>query len=167
MAKHFTMPARISKTAARRAIATAAIATLGFGVAIPSASAASYKTPSPKYVTAQATSARGQQVVNIARQYLGVRYVYGGTTPAGFDCSGFTGYVFRQMGVNLPRTSGSQAVVGRRVPASQRQPGDLMWKPGHVAIYAGNGNMIHAPHTGTVVKEVPVYSASFVYIRLV
>lgn len=106
------------------------------------------------------------QVLAVARSLQGIPYVYGGTTPAGFDCSGFTSYVFRQVGVDLPRTSGEQAGVGYRVSAAEALPGDLMWRPGHVGIYTGNGMMIHSPHTGTVVKEVPVYSGDFAYIRV-
>ncbi len=106
------------------------------------------------------------QVLAVARSLQGIPYVYGGTTPAGFDCSGFTSYVFRQVGVDLPRTSGEQAGVGYRVSAAQALPGDLMWRPGHVGIYTGNGMMIHSPHTGTVVKEVPVYAGDFAYIRV-
>lgn len=92
-------------------------------------------------------------VVGIAAQYLGVPYVWGGTTPAGFDCSGLVQYVFRQAGVSLPRTSQAQGSVGTSIPLSQAQPGDLLfWGSAgsyyHVAIYAGNGQYIHAPAPG-------------------
>ena len=85
--------------------------------------------------------------------YRGIRYVWGGNTPAqGFDCSGFTKYVFAKSHVSLPRTSREQSRVGTAVPADFRalRPGDLMFfaEPGedisHVAIYAGNGRILHA-----------------------
>lgn len=91
-------------------------------------------------------------VAGIASKYLGTPYVYGGTSPRGFDCSGFTQYVYRQVGVNLPRTSSSQARAGQRVSLSNLKSGDLLYGPGHVGIYVGNGQFIHSPSPGQSVK---------------
>jgi cell wall-associated NlpC family hydrolase len=114
-------------------------------------------------------SPSAQDVVSEATQLEGTPYQWGGTTPAGFDCSGFTQYVYAQLGVNLPRTSEEQATAGTAVPSlADAQPGDLLFfagsdgtasSPGHVGIYVGNGEMIDAPYTGTTVQEQSVATA--------
>ena len=94
-------------------------------------------------------------VVGIAMQYLGTPYVWGGASPGGFDCSGFAMYVYAQMGVSLPHNAAMQYnTVGSYVPRDQLQPGDLVFFDGlgHMGIYIGGGQFIHAPHTGDVVK---------------
>lgn len=113
-------------------------------------------------------------VVTIARKYIGVPYVWGGTSPSGFDCSGLALYCYRQLGINLPRTSRDQYWIGAYIPATRRdllKPGDLLFfatdvsDPStihHVAIYSGNGMMIEAPYTGANVREVSSYRIGFI-----
>jgi cell wall-associated NlpC family hydrolase len=106
-------------------------------------------------------------VVGIAMQYLGVPYVWGGASPSGFDCSGLVMYVFSQVGISLPHSSYAQYGYGTPVSMSQLQPGDLVFFDGlgHVGIYVGGGNFIHAPHTGDVVKISSLtgwYASTFV-----
>jgi len=93
-------------------------------------------------------------VVGIAMRYLGVPYVWGGSSPSGFDCSGLVAYVYAQVGVSLPHYTGAQWNVGVPVSRSDLQPGDLVFFDGlgHVGIYIGGNAFIHAPHTGDVVK---------------
>ena len=121
----------------------------------------------------QHASARQARVVTYARHLLGVRYSYGGTSPrSGFDCSGFTRFVFAHFGVALPHYSVAQFNLGRRVSRRSLKPGDLVFFDGlgHVGIYLGGGRFIHAPHTGTRVSVQPLsgwYSARFVGARRV
>jgi cell wall-associated NlpC family hydrolase len=100
----------------------------------------------------------GAEAVSIAEQYLGVPYRWGGSTPAGFDCSGLTMYVYAQLGIQLPHYAATQWSQGPPVDPYSLEPGDLVFfepgldGPGHVAIYIGGGEIIEAPHTGDVVK---------------
>jgi cell wall-associated NlpC family hydrolase len=94
----------------------------------------------------------------IALRYLGVKYVWGGATPDGFDCSGLVMYVYAQLGVQLPHFAAAQYALGQPVPRAELQPGDLVFFDGldHVGIYIGGGQMVHAPQTGDVVKITPL-----------
>jgi len=105
-------------------------------------------------VLAPVPDARYGGVVGIAMQYLGVPYVWGGASPSGFDCSGFSMYVFAAMGVSLPHHAASQYNMGTPVSKDQLQAGDLVFFNGlgHMGIYIGGGQFIHAPHSGDVVK---------------
>jgi peptidoglycan DL-endopeptidase CwlO len=125
-------------------------------------------SPAPSTPTAVASnvasSATANAVIANAKQYLGVPYVWGGSTPSGFDCSGFVSYVYRSVGISLPRTSSAQKNVGTRISLNQLQPGDLVFKgmPAyHVGIYIGGGQYIHAPQTGDVVKIAPFNPSKF------
>lgn len=110
-------------------------------------------TPSAPVLPPDATKA--QQVVAIAMQYLGVPYKWGGASPqTGFDCSGLTMYVYAQVGVSLPHYAAAQYQLGRPVSKAELEPGDLVFFRGlgHMGMYMGGGNFIHAPRTGDVVK---------------
>ena len=88
-------------------------------------------------------------IIAAAYSQLGVPYVWGGNTPGvGLDCSGLTQYCYRQAGIAIPRNSEDQAAFGRKVPVSEASPGDILWRPGHVAIYIGDDRYIHEPHSG-------------------
>jgi cell wall-associated NlpC family hydrolase len=115
----------------------------------------------------------GGKAVAIAERYLGVPYRWGGADPlTGFDCSGFTMYVYAQLGIGLTHYTGAQFYEGTRVPPDQLQPGDLVFfepsarGPQHEGIYIGGGQFIQAPHTGDVVKisslSEPAYQFGYV-----
>ena len=87
---------------------------------------------------------KAEQVIAIAKQYVGTPYVMGGTSPSGWDCSGYTSFVYGKVGVDLPRTSSAQKGAGQVVSASEAKAGDIIWSPGHVGIYAGDGMMYDA-----------------------
>ncbi|OOM70743.1 putative endopeptidase p60 precursor [Clostridium puniceum] len=101
-----------------------------------------------------------QAILNEAYKHLGAKYVWGATGPETFDCSGFTSYVYKHAaGMDISRTTYTQIDVGQPVSQDQLKPGDLVFPhAGHVGIYVGNGQMIHAPQTGDVIKVSPVYS---------
>jgi len=111
------------------------------------------------------TRAPRNEVVNIAKRYLGAPYRWGAEGPNSFDCSGFTSFVFRQVGISLPRVSRQQIRVGERVSREDLQPGDLVFfgRPiHHVGIYVGGGRYIHAPRTGDVVSIDPLTRRDYV-----
>ena len=121
--------------------------------------------------TIQSHLAFGTRVVDYARKFRGVRYVYGGSTPrTGFDCSGFVRYVYAHFGLSLGHSSYAQFDRGRQVSRASLRPGDLVFFDGlgHVGIYIGNGHFIHAPHSGTRVRIETLagwYSSRFVGAR--
>lgn len=111
-------------------------------------------------------AAASSSVVSIAMRYLGVPYVWAGATPAGFDCSGFTSYVYAQVGISLPHSSAEQRYAGTQVSASEARPGDLIWSPGHVAIYAGGDMQVEAPVPGQTVRHTRIWQSSPTFIRV-
>lgn len=137
---------------------------------IPELAATADPTTSGSSPLPSAPPATHGGVVGIAMQYLGIPYVYGGSSPSGFDCSGFIMYVYAQVGVSLPHNAAAQYGYGTPVDRSQLQPGDLVFFNGlgHNGIYIGGGQFIHSPHTGDVVKISPItgwYSSTWVGAR--
>jgi len=111
------------------------------------------------------TRAPRSEVVNIAMQYLGAPYRWGASGPNAFDCSGFTMFVYSQVGVSLPHSSRAQYGSGERVSRADLQPGDLVFFGSpihHVGIYVGGGQYIHSPRTGDVVRVAPLDRGDYV-----
>jgi cell wall-associated NlpC family hydrolase len=161
---------RAAEEAQQRQLAAAARSRLG-GVQVPVSDGVGISASTPEGSTVAPPNVHGG-VVGIAMRYLGVPYVWGGSSPRGFDCSGFVAYVFAQLGVSLPHSSYAMYGMGTPVSISQLQAGDLVFFTGasHMGIYIGSGQFIHAPHTGDVVKISSLsgyYSSNFAGARRV
>src|SRR5690606_25005633 len=109
---------------------------------------------------------KGNKVLEIAARYVGVPYRSGGSSPKGFDCSGFTQYVYGKLGIKLPRTTGAQKNAGTVVSRKDAKPGDLIWSPGHVGIYAGDNMQIDAPRPGKTIQFRSIWQSNPVFIRI-
>ena len=161
---------RAVEAAQQRQLAAEARSRLAGGVQVP-VSGVGISASTPEGSTVAPPNVHGG-VVGIAMRYLGVPYVWGGSSPSGFDCSGLVSYVFAQIGVSLPHSSYAQFGIGTPVSIGELQPGDLVFFTGasHVGIYIGGGQFIHAPHTGDVVKISSLsgyYSSNFAGARRV
>jgi cell wall-associated NlpC family hydrolase len=128
-------------------------------------------TLSAKSASPVARAASGARIMRVAASKAGSPYVYGAAGPNAFDCSGYTSWVFRQVGKGLPRTSGAQAGATMRIAAGNRQVGDLVFfhtggDVYHVGIYAGGGNIWHSARPGTVVHREHIWTSSVFYGRV-
>lgn len=164
--------------AAQKAVTAVASSTASASSTSASSSttASSNSLGSSKAASSQAPASAGSSTVSVsggsiagnAAKYLGVPYVYGGTSPAGFDCSGLIYYAAKEAGISLPRTSQAQSTLGSYVSVSDLQAGDLVFWGGvgsayHVGVYIGNGQYIHAPEPGqnVTVQSVAYFAPSF------
>lgn len=111
-------------------------------------------------------SVAGNAVLEEAAKHVGTAYVAGGRSPGGFDCSGFVHYVYKQLGIDLPTSSGAYRNIGTVVSAADAQPGDIIYSPGHVGIYAGNGQQIDAPRPGKTIQFRGIWQSNPTYIRI-
>ncbi|SNS79864.1 Cell wall-associated hydrolase, NlpC family [Geodermatophilus pulveris] len=155
--------ARTTSRRSFRGLAVTAIAGAGLVLA-PLPASANSTAPSAAVVTAApvaAASGAAQTAVDTALAQVGDPYSWGATGPNAFDCSGLTSFAYKAAGVSIPRVSRDQATFGTAVAKSDLQPGDLVffYSPvSHVGMYIGNGQMVHAPSSGSSVKVVNVDS---------
>jgi cell wall-associated NlpC family hydrolase len=157
------IPHALGRPALRRLATVVLTATLCTGAVVAPAAAA---VPGRVVALPSLTSASGRaMVLREARRHLGARYRWGATGPSSFDCSGFTSFVYRKLGVSLPHSSGAQLGAVRRIPVSSKQPGDLIFfrtrsgRIDHVGIYAG-GNVVYAASKGAGrVKLQTIYTS--------
>ncbi|MGN6126673.1 MAG: C40 family peptidase [Humibacter sp.] len=149
------------KAAAEAAAAQAAAAKQmqAYAAAYSGPSAADYLShpPYPSFSLAQ--------VFAVAQQYIGVPYVYGGSTPAGFDCSGYVMFVYAQFGVSLPHSATAISDGGTRISLADAVPGDIIAMGSHVGFYAGNGNILDAPDVGRSISIRPLWTNDFWVVR--
>jgi hypothetical protein len=153
--------------------------TLSYGTVLPVLSPSASPAPPASELTVELPNGRfnvpasalrtaplapsGPAVVAEAKRFVGLQYLWAGTSAFGFDCSGLTYSVYRQFGITLARDAADQARGGRPVAATELRPGDLVFfafdgSIDHVGIYAGDGLMVDAPHTGAAVEVVPLWS---------
>jgi cell wall-associated NlpC family hydrolase len=129
------------------------------------------KAPPKKDAGTGGSAAKGASVLSIAARYVGTPYRYGGTTPRGFDCSGYTRYVFGKVGISLPRTANQQMNATTRIKRASARPGDLVFfvssgRAYHVGIYAGNGMLYDSPRSGKSVSKRKIWDAAVVFGRV-
>ena len=148
-----------AKAAEAAAVARAAAAASYASYSGPSAAQYLANPPYPNFSL--------DQVFQVGLQYQGVPYRYGGADPSGFDCSGFVTFVYAQFGISLAHSVRSQAVSGTVIAPEDAVPGDLVIfsGEGHDGIYAGNGNVLHAPYEGASVRVQPIWDSVY-YVRL-
>ena len=131
------------------------------GIALPAglaqAAPVEFAAPAPQIST-------GQRILDAASTRVGSPYVWGATGPSSFDCSGLTSWAYKEAGISIPRTSQAQIGGGTQVSKADLQPGDIVAfysGASHVGIYAGNGQVVHAPYSGTSVSYAPLDSMPF------
>jgi len=152
-----------SATKPRRLVSVLIAAMFGLTLAVNPAAA-----PEAEALVSATNAARATRV---AAAQIGIRYVYGGTTRAGFDCSGLTQYAYARVGKRLPRTAQQQFKATYHPRAQHRRVGDLVffysgWNVYHMGIYAGNGYMIHSPRAGKRVQKVRIWTSHVLYGRV-
>jgi cell wall-associated NlpC family hydrolase len=157
------MPRRKGSVVLRRCVTMLSAALLGATLAVNPLSAPAASAVVPFSVSLSAT--------RVATAQIGIPYRYGGTTRAGFDCSGLTQYSYARVGKRLPRTAAQQYAATIHIARGQRRTGDLVFffsggRVYHVAVYAGNWYMIAAPHSGTVVKKQKIWSSQIAFGRV-
>lgn len=116
--------------------------------------------------SSSSSAGKGSSILATAQSGIGTPYVYGGTSTSGWDCSGFVQWVYAQHGISLPRGAADQAAAGRVIPRSEARPGDIVYKPGHIGIYAGGNEFVDAGNSRVDTSQRNIYSGSWTFIRV-
>ena len=158
-------------TAIRRALLPAPVQVLLLTLILALSGLVSTAAAPSAQAAVHSSVATGEKAVQIATTRKGTPYRSGGSSPSGFDCSGYTRWVYAKLGKNLPRTSRAQYSATAKVPASRRQPGDLVFfgtgsRVYHVGIYAGGGRIWHSPKAGDRVKLAKIWTSRVTYGRV-
>jgi cell wall-associated NlpC family hydrolase len=165
------IPARVLQIQAKFAPRTSAAGSSATGTAFASALDQASSTTAAASTTSAASGPTGEDAVASAKKYIGVPYVWGGTDPkVGMDCSAFTQRAYKDLGIDIPRSSYAQAKVGTPVASiNDAKPGDLLiyGNGEHVVMYVGNGQVIHAPSTGNKIRTQNFWSEGLTGIRRV
>jgi cell wall-associated NlpC family hydrolase len=141
------------------------LASLAAGILAGCAAPPGVRVAPPPEATAPATDDIGSRAARFAERFVGVPYRFGGESPQGFDCSGLIWYVYRELGVAVPRTAADQRASARHVGADSLRPGDLVFfytPADHVGLYLGGGEFVHAPSTGKRVERARLDSPFFI-----
>jgi len=151
---------RAAKEAAQAARRQATTQLASYAKAYSGPSAADYlkNPPYPNFSLSQ--------VFQVAKKYIGTPYVFGGASPAGFDCSGLVMFVYAQFGISMPHSATAEAAMGTRISIKDAVPGDLIAMPGHIGFYAGNGNILDAPDSGRTVSIRPIWTSNYYVVRI-
>jgi cell wall-associated NlpC family hydrolase len=171
------LPAVTSSASASPAPATSVVTTSGVRTATPiagtPASVAAPSASSARLAALRNPVTRGRMVIAVAARYRGIRYVAGGTSPAtGFDCSGYTRYVFSRLGISIPRVSRAQYSSMVHISRAQAVPGDLVFfhtgsgRVYHAAIYAGGSTVWHSPYPGKRVMRERIWTSMVYFARV-
>ncbi|MGF7234694.1 MAG: C40 family peptidase, partial [Frankia sp.] len=159
-------PASVTATPAPTAVTAIPAPTAAAPPRTTTTAARTTATSLATVTTAHSASSLGSQLVALAASHAGAPYVYGGSGPSSFDCSGLVQYIYHQLGRSIPRTAQAQYDFSTKIPQANAQPGDLIFFGGtssiyHVGIYAGGGMMWAAPHTGTVVQLEKIWTTDY------
>jgi|GEM_PF-2458260 len=125
----------------------------------------SSSSSSSSAASAPAASASASSVAAAALSQVGSAYAYSSATPGAFDCSGLVSWAYAQVGISVPHSSSAIRAAGTVISASEAQPGDVIWSPGHVSIYLGNGQQVEAVGYGSGVQQTSIWQSSPVYLR--